>query len=159
MSWGSIDFSERPCNIIRLHKNAHTPSPVLFPLSSPWGAAKTNEGGEKPCFHIKTILSFLLQGMNSTRVEMSVIEPLSVGTASHMHTITYACNLYFGPTKMWCRVTLELIALSVNTHHFLNILWDLSGRTSLLKKALLLQGWELLFSTLCVNLWIRELGL
>lgn len=120
----------------------HLPSYFFYHLH---GAITTNAGGEKPCFHIKTILSFLLQAMNSTRVEMSVIEPLSVGTASHMYTITYTCNLYFGPTKMWCRVALELIALSVNTPHFLKILWALSGRTSLLKKALLLQRWELLF--------------
>lgn len=116
-----------------------------FPYHLHGVPSQLTAGREKPFFHIKTILSFLLQAINSTRVAMSVIEPLSVGTASHMHTVTYTCNLYFGPTKMWCREALELIALSVNTHHFLNILWALSGRTSLQKKALHLQGWELLF--------------
>lgn len=116
-----------------------------FPYRLHGVPSQLTAGSEKHFFHIKTILSFLLQAINSTHVAMSVIEPLSVGTASHMHTITYTCNLYFGPTKMWCTVALELIALSVSTHHFLNILWALSGRTSLQKKALHLQGWELLF--------------
>lgn len=124
--WCYTDCFGRPCNVIQMHKKAHTPFTVLFPLSSPCGAIIT-AGSEKPYFRIKTISSSLIQAINSTCLEMSVMSHCLLAKHHNIMWIHTHTKSIFGYTKMWFSTDLKWFSVSghtpVDTHHFLNTPW------------------------------------